>query len=54
MYSVAKIHYTTITMNKEGVARFVYKQENFFKKKFITLHRFEKKVDRISRTAIMI
>ncbi len=25
MYSIAKIHYTTITMNKEGVARFVLK-----------------------------
>ncbi len=23
MYSIAKIHYTTITMNKEGTARFV-------------------------------
>ncbi len=25
MYSIAKIHYTTITMNKEGAARFVKK-----------------------------
>ncbi len=25
MYSIAKIHYTTITMNKEGAARFVNK-----------------------------
>ncbi len=25
MYSIAKIHYTTMTMNKEGAARFVKK-----------------------------
>ncbi len=25
IYSIAKIHYTTITMNKEGTARFVKK-----------------------------
>ncbi len=27
MYSTAKIHYTTITMNKEGSARFVKKND---------------------------
>ncbi len=27
MYSIAKIHYTTITMNKEGAARFVKKKK---------------------------
>ncbi len=27
MYSLAKIHYTTLTMNKEGTARFVKKKE---------------------------
>ncbi len=27
MYSIAKIHYTTITMNKEGAARFVKRKE---------------------------
>ncbi len=27
MYSIAKIHYTTITMNKEGAACFVKKKK---------------------------
>ncbi len=27
MYSIAKIHYTTITMNKEGVAHFIKKKK---------------------------
>ncbi len=30
MYSTAKIHYTTITMNKEGAARFVKKKKISF------------------------
>ncbi len=29
MYSIAKIHYTTITMNKVGAARFVKKKKNY-------------------------
>ncbi len=33
MYSIAKINYTTITMNKEGTARFgKKKQKKTFKK----------------------
>ncbi len=38
MYSIAKIHYTTITMNKEGIARFMKKKRKKKSYIYIKIH----------------